>query len=69
MTNPNDPDVVRELRARAAAGVPAMSLDAAAVRAAGRRRLAVRRWVAGGGAVAAALVLVMVVITAGSFRP
>jgi hypothetical protein len=70
MTGPsNDPDVVRELRARAAAGVPAMSLDEVAVRAAGRRRLSLRRWVAGGGAVTVALVLAVVAVTTGSFHP
>ena len=70
MTSPSDDaDVVRELRARAAARVPAMSLDGAAVRAAGRRRLSSRRWFAGGGAVTLALVLAVVAMTTGSFHP
>lgn len=58
MTSPSDDaDVVRELRARAAAGVPAMSLDQAAVRSAGRRRLSSRRRVVGGGLATMVLVL------------
>ncbi len=70
MTDPsNDPDVVRELRARAAAGVPAMSLDQSAVRAAGRRLLSLRRRVAGGAAATVALVLAVVAMTTGSFHP
>ena len=70
MTGPSDDaDVVRELRARVAAGVPAMSLDGAAVRAAGRRRLSSQRWVAGGGAVAAALALAVMITTTGSSHP
>ncbi len=43
MSTPADHDVVRELRARADADLPPMSLDAEAVRAAGRRRLLGRR--------------------------
>ncbi len=47
-----DADVVHELRAQANAAVPAMTLDRAAVRASGRRRLLGRRIAAGVGAVA-----------------
>ncbi len=65
MTGPSDPEVIRELRARVAAAVPAMSLDEAAVRAAGHRRVSQRRWAAGGSAVAAAMLLAVVVTTSG----
>lgn len=68
MTSPSDPEIVRELRNRAAVGVPTMSLDEAAVRAAGRRRLSSRRWVAGAGA-AAAVALAVVVTTTGLLHP
>ncbi|MEO3935857.1 DUF4232 domain-containing protein [Dermatophilaceae bacterium Soc4.6] len=65
----SDQDLIRELRARAATAVPAMSLDEATVRAAGRRRISVRRWVASGSTAAAVLVLAVVVTTTGSFHP
>lgn len=68
MTRPSDPEVIRELRNRAAMGVPAMRLDEAAVRAAGRRRLSSRRWVAGTGA-AAAVALAVAATTTGLLHP
>jgi hypothetical protein len=68
MSTPADHDVVRELRARADAGIPPMSLDPATVRAVGRRRLLGRR-LAAGVAVAAVLALGVVAVSASWLRP
>lgn len=62
MSAPSDQELIDALRARAGGTLPRMALDPAAVRAAGRRRLAAIR-VAGGTGLAVAVTAVVLALT------
>lgn len=67
MSTPSDQELIDQLRARADSAVPHMSLDLSAVRAAGRRRLAMIRIASGAGILATVTAVVFAFTLPGEF--